>query len=222
MSNKNRNWNRTEAEQLKQAVKESSQQEKPVPEQIDENADALAEHALAEEEKQVQEKAAPVAAAPVAAAPQPAKPISHPPIKKEEARIVRGIELELINYLEAVHPSKIVSEQHGADWQYSLLKSLKKVLETPDPEAFKTQWKHVLGFVHQHSQTLFNENYMYRFQNHWKGSPKEFTVFRHLTYLLMRTADPATRTQNLRDIVLDRITNNLTQQASNNLLAFYS
>lgn len=217
MSNKNRNWNRAEAEQLKQAAKESSQQENPVPEQAEEDNGALAEPVLVEEEKPVQEKAVPVAAA-----PQPAKPTSPPPIKKEEARIVRGIELELINYLEAVHPSKIVSEQHGADWQYSLLKSLKKVLETPDPETFKTQWKHVLGFVHQHSQTLFNENYMYRFQNHWKGSAKEFTVFRHLTYLLMRTANPTTRTQNLRDIVLDRITSNLTPQAANNLLAFYS
>ncbi len=217
MSNKNRNWNRTEAEQLKQAAKESSQQENPAPEQADENTGALAEPVLVEKEEPVEEKAVPVAVA-----PQPAKPTSPPPIKKEEARIVRGIELELINYLEAVHPSKIVSEQHGADWQYSLLKSLKKVLETPDPEAFKTQWKHVLGFVHQHSQTLFNENYMYRFQNHWKGSAKEFTVFRHLTYLLMRTANPATRTQNLRDIVLDRITSNLTPQAANNLLAFYS
>jgi len=47
-------------------------------------------------------------------------------------------------------------------------------------------------------------------------------VFRHQTHLLMRTANPATRTQNLRDIVLDRITSNLTPQAANNLLAFYN
>lgn len=143
-------------------------------------------------------------------------------LKKEEARIVKSVEMDLVTYMESVHPTKAMDPQAGADWQFSLLQTLKRVLGNKDPEVFKQQWRHLLAFFHQHADELFNENYMFRFQNHWKGSAKEFTTFRHLVFLAMTTANPQTRAEAVRSININRVVENLDAQSGTNLIAFYS
>jgi hypothetical protein len=142
--------------------------------------------------------------------------------QKAQARIMKSVERDLVSYMEAVHPKQAVNDEAGGAWQGSLFQTLKRILGNPDPEAFKTEWNTLLAFFHKHRDEMFNENFMFRFQSTWKGSAKDYTTFRHLVYLAIRTANPQTRQKEARDIVLDRITQGLSAQASTNLVNYYS
>lgn len=137
-------------------------------------------------------------------------------------RIMKTVERDLISYMESVDPKKSVSAEHGAEWQHSLFQTIKRVVNNPDPEAFKVEWAALLAFFHKHADTMFNENYMFRFQANWKGSPKDFNQFRHLVYMAIRTANPATRKKEFNDCNFGRTSSVLPAAASNNLINFYS
>lgn len=137
-------------------------------------------------------------------------------------RIMKTVERDLISYMESVDPKKSVSAEHGAEWQHSLFQTIKRVVNNPDPEAFKVEWAALLAFFHKHADAMFNENYMFRFQANWKGSPKDFNQFRHLVYMAIRTANPATRKKEFNDCNFGRTSSILPAAAANNLINFYS
>lgn len=135
---------------------------------------------------------------------------------------MKSIERDLTSYLENLHPSKAISPEHGAAWQDSLMQSIVRVINNPEPEDFKVEWSALLAFFHKHQAELFNENYMFRFGQAWKGSAKEFTDFRNLVYLAIRTANPATRKQEFVNCNFNRVLQTLSATASNNLINYYS
>lgn len=138
------------------------------------------------------------------------------------ARIMKNVERDLISYMESVDPKKTVSAEQGAEWQHSLFQTIKRVVNNPNPEEFKVEWAALLAFFHKHADAMFNENYMFRFQANWKGSPKDFNQFRHLVYMAIRTANPATRKQEFELCNFGRASSILPQAAVNNLINFYS
>lgn len=127
---------------------------------------------------------------------------------------------DLTGYIDAMRPNKSVTVEVGGGWQTMLFKTLKRVVENQDPEAFKAQWNFVLNVFNQ-NKDLFNERYIYRFQAGFKGSAKDFQTFRYLTTLAMRTCNPQTRAKDIKDIVLERITSTLSPVAANNITSFY-
>ena len=135
---------------------------------------------------------------------------------------MKSVERDLASYMEAVHPKQSLTDEAGGAWQSSLFQTLKRILSNPEPETFKTEWNTLLAFFHKHADEMFNENFMFRFQSTWKGSAKDYTTFRHLVYLAIRTANPQTRQQEARDIVLDRIVQGLDAQGATNLVNYYS
>lgn len=137
-------------------------------------------------------------------------------------RIMKTVERDLISYMESVDPKKSVSAEHGAEWQHSLFQTIKRVVNNPNPEEFKVEWAALLAFFHKHADAMFNENYMFRFQANWKGSPKDFNQFRHLVYMAIRTANPATRKKEFNDCNFGRTSSILPAAAANNLINFYS
>jgi hypothetical protein len=143
-------------------------------------------------------------------------------VEERQQRGPLDLERDLISYMESVDPKKSVSAEHGAEWQHSLFQTIKRVVNNPDPEAFKVEWAALLAFFHKHADAMFNENYMFRFQANWKGSPKDFNQFRHLVYMAIRTANPATRKKEFNDCNFGRASSILPAAAANNLINFYS
>ena len=143
------------------------------------------------------------------------------PEQKEQTRIMKSVELDLANYMEAVHPSKTVTGEFGAGWQNSLYQTLKRVINNTNPDTFKVEWNTLLNFFHRHQDEMFNENFIFRFGANWKGSAKDFTAFRHLVYLAVRTADPKTRQKEARDFSINRVIQGMPAHAANNLINFY-
>lgn len=141
--------------------------------------------------------------------------------QKEQNRIMKSVELDLANYMEAVHPSKTVTGEFGAGWQNSLYQTLKRVINNTNPDTFKVEWNTLLNFFHRHQDEMFNENFIFRFGANWKGSAKDFTAFRHLVYLAVRTADPKTRQKEARDFSINRVIQGMPVHAANNLINFY-
>lgn len=223
---RNRNRNNTYQQYSQNSPDEldsASPDMQPVADQsVDESIEEVQETKVVET-VEIAEEVTPPAPAFAAPAPAPAITPANPPISQQaQNRIMKSVELDLISYLEAVDPSKSVTVEFGAGWQHSLFSTLRRVINNPDPQAFRTEWGAILAFFHKHEEKLFNENFMFRFQEGWKGSASDFKQFRHLAYLLIRTADPKTRKSAVLDCNLGRIVEGLSQTASANLVSFYS
>lgn len=141
---------------------------------------------------------------------------------KEGFTPVYKVEFALNNYMEAMDVSKIINPSDGARWQYSLLTTIKEVLNAPSQEEFNKEWNTILNFFKKNSKVpALTENFIFRFPNEWPGSPAEYKIFQHLVYLIVNTYDPQTRKKNILDINLEVMTEGLAQDQKNKLVNFY-
>lgn len=135
---------------------------------------------------------------------------------------VYKVEFALNNYMEAMDVTKIINPNEGARWQYSLLTTIKDVLNAPSQEEFNKEWNTILNFFNKNSKVpALTENFIFRFPSEWVGSQSEYKIFQHLVYLIVNTHDPKTRKKNILDINLDVMTEGLTMEQKNKIINFY-
>lgn len=142
-------------------------------------------------------------------------------LKNIEARIVTKIESELTNYMEVMDPKKPIDPNVGAQWQYSLLQTMKSILNQPEFSVFAKEWTVLLNFFNKNKDEMFNENYMFRFPQNWTGSQTEFSQFRRLVFLAIQTADPKDRKKATSHMDMTKVTEGMTEAQASKLLNFY-
>lgn len=150
-------------------------------------------------------------------------PVAEPTRKdKKGFTPVYKVELNLVGYAEAMDISKPIDPEEGGKWQYNLYHTIKNVINADNQADFNQEWTTILQFFFKNKDGIFNENYIYRFPHYWTGSASEFTSFRRIVYLIIATADPATRRKELASIKLDVVTEGLTEAQRNKLINFYA
>jgi len=140
---------------------------------------------------------------------------------KKEFIPVYDTQIQLISYMEAMLPTKIIDPIEGGKWQYHLYLVFKQVLAAKEQEEFNSQFNTILHFFKENKDSLFNFNYMFRFPEYFTGSDKEFTVFRNIAYLAIETCEPETRRKNLENINLETLTADLSETEKQKLINFY-
>jgi len=135
---------------------------------------------------------------------------------------VYKVELDLTNYAEAMDKEKAINPEEGGRWQYSLYTTIKDILNAKDQEEFNKEWNTVLTFFNKNKDGIFNENFIYRFPEHWPGSATEYTTFRRIIHVILQTADVKNRKKTVESIKFDMVTEHLTEDQKNKLFAFYN
>ena len=150
-------------------------------------------------------------------------PVSEP-VRKDKKGFtpVYKVELNLVSYTEAMDTSKSIDPEEGGKWQYNLYHTIMTVLNTEGQSDFNQEWNTILQHFFKNKDGIFNENYIYRFPHYWAGSASEFVIFRRIVFLLISTADPATRRKELSFIKLDVATEGLTEAQRNRIINFYA
>lgn len=146
------------------------------------------------------------------------------PVRKDKKGFtpVYKVELNLVSYTEAMDTSKPIDPEEGGKWQYNLYHTIMAVLNTEGQADFNQEWNTVLQHFFKNKDGIFNENHIYRFPHYWTGSASEFVIFRRIVFLIISTADPATRRKELSFIKLDVATEGLTEAQRNRLINFYA
>lgn len=153
----------------------------------------------------------------------PIQPIKENKVDNSKVpHLVNQVNMELGNYLEVMQVGKSVTPEIGATWQYSLFTTFKTVLNASSQEEFNASWNSLLAFFFDNSKEVFNENFIYRFPEHWVGSGSEFTIFRRLVHVALSTCNTKQRRKALADLDLEKATEGLTEDQKNKLLTFYS
>lgn len=160
---------------------------------------------------------APVAPHVSVEAPSQPKPI--PPTTPTKVSTVSDLEKKLNAYVEGMATNKDAKEV--AKVQYGLFRIIRGLLATQDPEEFRKNWNTLLTFANKNRDKAFNEAQMFRGAEAWVTSDLEFTLFRRLCWLILQTADPKTRRENLRTISLNKAVEGLKQTEVNHILNFY-
>jgi hypothetical protein len=141
--------------------------------------------------------------------------------KQEGFTPVYKVQLDLNNYAEAMDPKKPIVPEDGGKWQHSLFQLIKSVLNAKDQEEFNREWNTILIFMNEHREGAFSENFVFRFPEHWTGSPNEFATFRRLLFTMLQTSNPQTRKQAIKEINLALTCEGLTEAQRVKVLNFY-
>lgn len=221
MSRNNRNRNRgTQVEEVEepqeeqQVVVEEEQQE--VEEPVGE-LDSFPDPTPNRQAPVTEVLKAPVA--PHATVEVPSQPKPTPTPTPAKVSTVSDLEKKLNAYVEGMVANKDPKEV--AKVQYGLFRIIRGLLATQDPEEFRKNWNGLLSFAHKNRDRAFNEAQMFRGAEAWVTSDLEFTLFRRLSWLILQTADPKTRRENLRTISLNKAVEGLKQAEVNHILNFY-
>jgi hypothetical protein len=149
---------------------------------------------------------------------QPTSVQSSQPLASKAALMIQK---QIQNYIEAMSV-KAPNPVQGGQWQKTLYLLLKQVLSEADPGKFREEWNAILNVAQANAESVFHENYIFRFPQHWNLSDSEGTVFRRLITLIKMTSDPQNRFQQNNAIHLERATAGLTETQKNNILNFYN
>lgn len=110
----------------------------------------------------------------------------------------------------------------SANWQYSLYSILIEALSSNDVDEFNRNWTTVLNFLHEKRNSRFSINYILSPIEGWLGSDMENSNYRRLLWLATETAAPQLRKSGARTILLNKMSEGLTELAYNNILSYYS
>lgn len=142
--------------------------------------------------------------------------------QQEGFKPVFKVELELSNYAEAMSKNKPINPEEGGKWQNSLYLFMKSLLNTASQEEFNKEWSTLLNFFNKNKDGIFNETYMFRFPEHWTGSPNEYSTFRRLVYLAIQSADPKARRKVTEHINMQTVGEGLSETQKQRLFSYYN
>lgn len=172
---------------------------------------------------------APVEEPSVDITPPSVKAEEMPPVKakpKQESGKKGPIDMNtdfLLNeYHDKMAPGKPIDPKKGGAHQFGLWQLIKNMLALEDQSAFNLAFNTVLMFANAHKEKLFSESYIYRFPEHWPGSEGEFTNFRRIIYLIINTANPATRNKQLQEINIEKTIEGFSEKEKNKLIVFFN
>ncbi len=142
--------------------------------------------------------------------------------KQEGVKIVTAIQAEITNFVEGITAPGSNTPQTFGIWRFSLLRTMQTILSRENGDTFKAEWQTLLATANANKDKAFNEGYIFRHPGVWKGSEKEYKLLRRLAYLVMATADAATRKAAVSEIKLETVAEGLTETQRNNLFSFYA
>lgn len=217
MSNKNRQRQFYNNQEGYSKVEDQSQDSQEVTEQTTEQVVEQEVTEVAQQEPvQIQTPQVTVAKVQETAPVQETKPV-----KQEGFTPVFKVELELNNYAEAMDRKKAINPEVGGKWQFSLYQFIKTLLNSPNQEEFNKEWTTLLNFFAKNKDGIFNEQYLFRFPEHWPGSPVEYATFRRVLFTIIETTDPKTRRKAVTTLDLTKVTEGLTEAQKQRLFNFY-
>lgn len=136
------------------------------------------------------------------------------------AIMVDTIKDTMASYLNAMAPGKPMPVKTGAANQYTLYKMLSNVCNMVD--GFNVCWNELLKIFNENKKGALAERYVFRFAEELPGTKEEHEAFFRLLNLLILTADPETRKENLKQVSLYKTTQDgFTETARNNINQFY-
>lgn len=136
-----------------------------------------------------------------------------------ESRIATIIS-QLTDYNKAMGPSQPIDSVTGAKYQKRLYNIMIDALRFPMADFIRI-WDALLTFVHKHRTESFKIPGPFRFPESIPMTRRESKNFQRLILLVVKTANPATRAANLRQLSLDSTVQDLTGAQADKLRAFY-
>ncbi len=176
----------------------------------------------------VEAPVAQVAPEPVAPAPvvetAPANPgpvFATAPVQTQAASLmVMTVNETLAKYLDVMAPGKPMDSKTGARNQFAIHRLLSNVCNMTS--GFKEAWDAVLAVFLANKDGAMNERYIFRFAEELPGSVEDHNAFQRLLNLIILTADPATRQENLLKVSVTRTTQEgFTEVARSNIQNYY-
>lgn len=120
-------------------------------------------------------------------------------LEQEVSTEMRGFIRNIINYVEAMAPRKILPLNQALQWQVTLYKSLAGIANRADDDFLKI-WRAVLGVFHEHKDGVFGESYVFRHFDNMALDKNNCAGFRNILNLIKLTADPKGRKLGLKQI----------------------
>lgn len=133
-----------------------------------------------------------------------------------------SVEFFINEYRAAMNNKVAPSPEEGAKRNYSLYKFLISIINSDTQVEFNKKWNSLLYLVNQYKDDTFALHLINRFPAQWPGTDKEFTLYKRLTFILLESADPATRRKQVANINMDILTQGLNEAQKAKLIAFYS
>jgi hypothetical protein len=127
----------------------------------------------------------------------------------------------LESYDHAMRPGAMITSTDGAGWQRRLYQTLMRTLKA-DSNEFIQQYQAILQYVHTHPDGAFRNPLPFRFPEHVALSPEELLNFQRLLQLILLTANPMTRLNNLRQTHLPATLSKFQGAIADKITAFYS
>ena len=111
----------------------------------------------------------------------------------------------------------------GAREQYRFWLIVKDVLNS-DPSEFHAEWGKLLKLAKEELNGILAAKNAYRFLNGWSWSGDEQSAFHLVTHIIMITADPETRVENIAGIQFKALSDNksVNDTMISNLSSFYN
>lgn len=154
------------------------------------------------------------------------KPVSSPEpqvVKQPKGNNMSSeLEAKLILYVDKMSDKKVIGTDEVGSVQYGFYSLLRSILKNQDPSVAYNNWNTLLNFANKNKDKVFNEMNLFIGAPHWKGSDKEFTSFRRLGWVILKTMKPKTRRSNLTEFLNDNTVSFLSELERNNLFNFYS
>lgn len=145
-------------------------------------------------------------------------------LKKEGTGNQKKFISEIESYIEQMAPGVVIDFETGSRYQYKLWKSLEYVLVKSPREEFNALWNLVLLYFSKYGndKDVLGDRFVYRFASAWNHSQTELTNLQKTLNLIRLTADPITRSKNLREVNLNlTFGEDYPQEAGERLAAFY-
>lgn len=143
-------------------------------------------------------------------------------VMKEEplSMSIQLVKDALSAYAAGMGPGVKVTEAEAAGFQQSLYRTFVRVLNMQGRE-FVDGWTLILDFLNNNRNTLFTEKKRNRGWGQLKMATRDRTTFEQILDLAIRTADPATRYENARNVNLGVALRGITSEASRQLIMQY-
>jgi hypothetical protein len=128
----------------------------------------------------------------------------------------------LKDYVSNMMPGIPMSAKQGLKNQKALWSLIMNVINNYD-EDFRQNFNLILAFVHEYRNTVFHENYIYRFTEELSMDDNYNVMILRLIHILLETHDVQNRREKFNSISIDRsLAVGLSDAARSKLLNFYS
>lgn len=127
-------------------------------------------------------------------------------IKQNGTVHAKSLIVSIENYMREMAPGIPMDNDKGARFQHTLWKTIYQVVENVPVDEFRKCWNIILSYFNNYKErkSVFNERYVFRFSEYWVWPEDELSAFQRTLNILILTANPETRNQELRHVDLDR------------------